>query len=764
MATATAAVPDLGALATAMVRSATRQPLKRAVTAAVLVALFSQIRRMLARRRSGGTAASAASSTTAVVASSGAAPRKRKPDVDKVFFRRLHRLLKICIPSLRSKEFVLVVLHSAFLVLRTILSVYVAALDGRIVSALVQAKGRAFIKGLFLWMAIALPATYTNAMLGYLQSKISLAFRTRLTDHVTTQYLTTATFYRVTNLDDRVSSPAQLITVDIPKFCNSVAELWSSLAKPILDICIYNYQLAQSVGGNVLLAGSLLIHISAQLLRLATPAFGKLVAEEGRLEGDLRFRHSRLLENAEEIAFYGGEEREQSILDDAYIRLIRHVNRLFKTRAVFNVLEDYVIKYFWGACGLIITAGPVFFPSSGGKRSRLVAAAADGDDAVPAGAAPTIGSRTQDFVTNRRLLLSSSDAFGRIMYSFKEMSELAGYTSRVTELLDTLDDVMAGKYRKALVGSAKAEVSRRALAPAAAAAATDASPASPSTSGGGIDKATLLASRGTVIESDFIDFKDVPIVTPNGDILLEKLNMTIRPGDATLITGANGAGKSSSLRVLGGLWPLYGGVMTRPAASDIFYIPQRPYLCTGTLRDQVIYPHTHAEMRARGVTDADLQAILEVMQLDTLVEREGGWDAVKEWSSTLAGGDKQRLAGARLFYHKPKYAILDESTSVTNVVVEQIMYQHAKELGITMITIAHRPTVWQYHSKILQLDGMGGYVFTDLDPEKRLALQEEKTRLECLLQEESKLKSRLDELRSIHAERFESAPSSSASL
>ena len=97
-----------------------------------------------------------------------------------------------------------------------------------------------------------------------------------------------------------------------------------------------------------------------------------------------------------------------------------------------------------------------------------------------------------------------------------------------------------------------------------------------------------------------------------------------------------------------------GGTVHKPPARDFTYIPQRPYLCTGTLRDQIIYPDSHAEMLARGVKDEDLLADLDVVDMGHIVEREGGWDAVREWRDALSGGDKQRIAMARLFYHKPK--------------------------------------------------------------------------------------------------------------
>ena len=99
---------------------------------------------------------------------------------------------------------------------------------------------------------------------------------------------------------------------------------------------------------------------------------------------------------------------------------------------------------------------------------------------------------------------------------------------------------------------------------------------------------------------------------------------------------------------------MYAAGVYKPPAREFTYIPQRPYLCTGTLRDQIIYPHSHDEMKARGVSDDDLLAILDVLEMGGMVAREGGWNAIREWRDALSGGDKQRVAMARLFYHRPK--------------------------------------------------------------------------------------------------------------
>jgi ATP-binding cassette subfamily D (ALD) long-chain fatty acid import protein len=214
---------------------------------------------------------------------------------------------------------------------------------------------------------------------------------------------------------------------------------------------------------------------------------------------------------------------------------------------------------------------------------------------------------------------------------------------------------------------------------------------------------TILNERGEIRISNYIEFEKVPIVAPNGDILVKELTFHVRRGMHLLIVGPNGCGKSSLFRILGGLWPVYGGIVTKPDAKSVFYIPQRPYLTTGTLRDQVIYPDTHKDMIAKKITDANLLEYLAVVQVSDIVAREGGFDVEKDWKDVLAGGDKQRIAMARLFYHKPLYAILDECTSSVGMDIERIMYTHSQELGISLITVSHRPSLWKYHNWILQV-------------------------------------------------------------
>ncbi|KAF2639231.1 hypothetical protein P280DRAFT_550676 [Massarina eburnea CBS 473.64] len=675
-----------------------RPRISRAIYLTLFVALINRIRNAIAEQKA--ASARAAERKTATTPSTGEATGRKKVELNREFFKNLLRLLRICIPGWKSKEFRLLIGHSVFLVLRTMISLYVAELDGKLVSNLVRGKGREFLVGLAWWMTVAVPATFTNSMLSYHQCKLSLQYRTRLTNYIHNKYLSHMTFYTLSALDDRIKNADQLITVDVAKFSNSLAELYSNIAKPVLDMIIYNYSLSRSVGGEGLFFMSLVVQLSANVMRALTPPFGKYVADEARLEGEFRFQHSRLIDNSEEVALYHGHEAEKDTLDKGYFTLIKHVNRILRRRFYHGVMEDFVIKYFWGALGLLLCSVPVFFK-------------------VPGAGSGSMGDRTESFVTNRRMLLMSSDAFGRVMFSYKEITELAGYTSRVSTLLDVIDDIQAGHFEKKLVSSADTE-----------------------------ENAAVLRGRGTVTEGEDIMFENVPIVSPNGDVLVRKLTFNVRPGDHLLIVGPNGCGKSSLFRILGGLWPVYGGNVRKPPFEDIFYIPQRPYLSRGSLRQQIIYPDSLRDMRDKGITDADLFSILQVVEIESIVDRPDGWDAEQEWTDVLSGGLQQRVAMARLFYHRPKYAILDECTSSVTLEIERVMYEEAKKLGITLMTVSHRRSLWKYHERILQFDGQGGFVFAELDAERRLVLEDEKEEIELQLRAVPEIEERIRELTS----------------
>lgn len=239
---------------------------------------------------------------------------KNFPAFNKTFLKQLERLLKVMIPSVWSIEAGLLMLHTLSLIMRTFLSIYVAKLEGCVVKFIVRKDIQMFTVQLTKWLLIALPATFLNSLIRFLESQLALAFRTRLVRYAYSLYFKNQTYYRISNLDGRLENADHCLTEDITSFAQSIAHLYSHITKPLLDLIIINFTLfkmASNMGSygmsGQVFAGAV-VTVTAHILRKVTPKFGKLVSEEAKRKGYLRFVHSRLITNAEEIAFYNGHK------------------------------------------------------------------------------------------------------------------------------------------------------------------------------------------------------------------------------------------------------------------------------------------------------------------------------------------------------------------------------------------------------------------------------------------------------------------------
>ncbi|KAH7699039.1 PMP-4 protein [Aphelenchoides avenae] len=286
--------------------------------------------------------------------------RRRKYAIDPLFVQQLKELIRIMVPGVMSKEFGIIAIHSLILMIRTFLSIYVAALEGNIVKSIVQTDVRKFMYQMGKWLLVALPATFINSMIRFFESYLGLALRTRLIDHAYKQYFKNEVYYKVGNLDSRLLNADQCLTEDISMFTQSVAHLYSHITKPIFDIALITITLVQyarsrEAGGTVFIPAMLAAGVvvgTARVLRAISPRFGDMVAKEADLKGRLRYLHSRIITNSEEIAFYGGHKAEQSQLQEAYEQLKEQTKHIYKKRIPYIMAEQFLTKYVWSGTGM----------------------------------------------------------------------------------------------------------------------------------------------------------------------------------------------------------------------------------------------------------------------------------------------------------------------------------------------------------------------------------------------------------------------------
>ncbi|XP_075472562.1 ATP-binding cassette sub-family D member 3 isoform X2 [Ascaphus truei] len=630
--------------------------------ALLLLYLLGKWRRAAASKKSG----------KALIQNNEKEGKKEKAVVDSVFFSRIGRIIRILVPRTFCKESGYLAFIAVMLIARTYCDVWMIQNGTFIESGIISRSKSVFMEHFFLYIAAIPLISLVNNFLKYGLNELKLCFRERLTKYLYDEYLKSFTYYKMGNLDNRIANADQLLTQDVERFCNSVVDLYSNLSKPFLDIVLYIFKLTSSIGAQGPASMMAYLIISGLFLTRLRRPIGKMTIAEQRYEGEYRYVNSRLITNCEEIAFYNGNKREKQTIHLAFNKLVEHLHNFIVFRFSMGFVDSIIAKYLATVVGYLVVSRPFLTPNH------------------PRHLSSTHAELLEDYYQSGRMLLRMSQALGRIVLAGRELTRLSGFTARITELMQVLKDLNNGKYERTMVSQDKGADGVQGIIP-------------------------LIPGSGKVINADkIIKFDHVPLATPNGDVLIKDLTFEVRSGTNVLVCGPNGCGKSSLFRVLGELWPLFGGSLTKPERGKLFYVPQRPYMTIGTLRDQVIYPDTQEDQKSKGISDKVLKDYLDNVQLGQILDREGGWDSVQDWMDVLSGGEKQRMAMARLFYHKPQFAILDECTSAVSVDVEGFIYNHCREVGITLFTVSHRKSLWKHHEYYLHMDGRGNYDFKQI--------------------------------------------------
>ncbi|MGQ0578503.1 MAG: ABC transporter ATP-binding protein/permease [Betaproteobacteria bacterium] len=201
--------------------------------------------------------------------------------------------------------------------------------------------------------------------------------------------------------------------------------------------------------------------------------------------------------------------------------------------------------------------------------------------------------------------------------------------------------------------------------------------------------------------SDELVIDGLALNLPSGEPLISASNATIKSGESLLIRGPSGSGKSTLFRAIAGIWPFGKGRMRMPAGFRVLFLPQRPYLPIGTIRDVVSYPAPPDEF-----SDEQIKEVLNAVGLPQLADRINDH---QHWSLQLSPGEQQRIAFARALLQKPAWLFLDEATSALDEAAEELLYRLLKErlVGATLISIGHRPALIAFHSRRLELREVG---------------------------------------------------------
>ncbi|CAE8590624.1 unnamed protein product, partial [Polarella glacialis] len=518
---------------------------------------------------------------------------------------------------------------------------------------------------------------------GLMRSRLALKWRRNVTAKLHDLYFTRMRYYRILNEseDVRIPDPDIRICKDVASLTDALASLMISVVNAAVSIVMFSSATVSYRHWSWSLASPGLFLLGLTCIMASEPAtrqnvFGALATVEGRFSQTL----TRLQLHAQRVFMLQGETFEldqMSGLVEEIRSKSRHKTQIIQFR---EGVENLFFRTTSASCFLELVANLSCSCMMANDVAKRAAAEGSSLPLDPSVARPWVADEMaigmRDLHGFYNTCMGMSAAIGALI----SLQSFGHVTLRVQQLFARLNDLEHGH----LDGQ----------------------------------ESSVFSDEGSVVR-----FEAVTIQTPTKQVLLEDLSFRVEEGQSLLICGHNGAGKSSIVRCLCNLWPVAAGRIARPGGAsqaeesaelnnEIYYLPQKPCNVLGSLSDQLTYPQRFQD----GLPEDELRRWLRYVDLEYLVDRTLGSSSISrvvgvseskdvDWEVLLSMGEQQALSIARLLYHHPRFAILDECTSAVGKVLERRLFEAARELGISCITITHRPALKEHHAQLLQLTG-----------------------------------------------------------
>ncbi|MBY0275505.1 ABC transporter ATP-binding protein/permease [Candidatus Binatia bacterium] len=515
-------------------------------------------------------------------------------------------------------------------------SIVMSYVNRDMMTALTGGQAPVFFHNVMLIVAYSLVAAPITAIDGYVQGRLMIYWRQWLTERFLDHGFHDRIFYRISS-DPSIDNPDQRISEDLNAFPGLALSfvlqvLWGIVtgASFLVVLWLISPSLV-AILGLCIGVGSLLTVL------IGRPLIG-INFMQRRREADFRHSLVRLRDNAEAIALYAGERREERELVRRLYAVIQNSTLMVRwQRNVAFLTYSYDLLL---ALVPVVALAPSYFAGEIAFGQITQASAA--------------------FLTLRT-------ALSIIVDQFNSLSSFAAVVERLGSYLE------AGGVRRPLL------VAEVASSPPA-------------------------ASRIETVESARVSCEALTIQTPDArKTLLRDLTFAVDVGERLLIVGESGVGKTSLLRAIAGLWRTGSGRVLRPPLPSIMFLPQRPYMVLGSLREQLCYP------RAADVGDEELVSVLQRVGLADLPSQVGGLDAAPKWKDLLSLGEQQKVAFARLLLDRPDCAFLDEATSALDPASETLLLQQLAATGMTVVSVRTRVELLELHDVLLELLGDGAW-------------------------------------------------------